>query len=144
MSDELTSLDWTIELSDEDGAIARPLSELELVPADAAFTLSGEVPVAGYLYAIELGDARLAVLYPSDGGQSRQPAGAALRLPADESQFVAPLDGEVRVYVSATPIAAADWERLFPGREPDPGKAQGTSSTKQAPKRPVVKTKRPT
>lgn len=124
----VTFLNWTARIETDSGAEKVALTDIDELPTGTAFSLSGTVTAPGYLYAVILGEHSLAVLYPADGKLDQESSGAALDLPAPDSDFVAPIDGEVRVFLAPAPVAPEEWSKLFPGRDPWTKDAGGKDS----------------
>src|SRR5437867_3257552 len=116
-TDYLTAQDWLVEIVTPGETIQRRTSQIASLPAGTAFSLSGTVDTAGYLYVLQLGSDEVAVLYPAGGGADREDEGTVLRLPSDEPRFVAPLTGPIRVVVAPSVVAADEWVDLIDGRE---------------------------
>lgn len=70
-------------------------------------------------------DNNVIVLYPPDGKTDQEAAGTTLRLPTNDMQFVAPVDGQLRVFVSPSPVQPAEWSELFLGHDPYPKDSSG-------------------
>ncbi len=136
MAANVTFMDWTAELVVDGSTVQKPISEITEVPTGTPFSLSGTVSVSGYLYAVEVSESDIAVIYPANEGLDQEAAGAQLQLPSDGSQFSAPIDGELRVFSSPTPMTEADWAALFPGRDPPMQTGNGRGSIGKPPAKP--------